>query len=135
LTPSFLLPLRILLSCSLLPLSESSRFIVSLRWACSVDLQTAHSTDNDWSADATAGLWDLSTDLDFPPDEVEPWIQAVTGAELNLESHQLVNIEPERWRRIKAEYDRIAQAHAQVCKYRSANQWLLFHKQPQAVPQ
>jgi len=82
-----------------------------------------------WSADNTARLWDITVDLDFPADQVKNWVRTVTGTELDVDSRQLRNIEPERWRRMKADYERVAAAHARVCKYPRANQWLLFHPQ------
>jgi len=82
-----------------------------------------------WSKDNPAKLWDIAVDLDFPADQIKNWVRTVTGTELDVDSRQLKNIEPERWRRMKADYERVAFAHARVCKYRRANQWLLFHPQ------
>lgn len=83
-----------------------------------------------WSADHTARLWDISADLDFPADQFKTLVQALTGVELDVNSQQLKTIEPARWLTIRDQYNRIASAHALVCKYPTANQWLLFHPVP-----
>ena len=74
-----------------------------------------------------AWLWDVSADLDLPADAVKTFIAAVTGTELNVDTRQVETIEPARWRQIRGEYERTAAAHARVCKYPQANQWLALH--------
>jgi hypothetical protein len=87
-----------------------------------------------WSGDNTARLWEMNIDLDFPRQDIKLWTQAVTGTELNIDSRQPTNIELDRWHRIQAEYKRLAEAHAKVCKYPRANQWILFHPEEQWSP-
>lgn len=82
-----------------------------------------------WSAD-TAHVWLLNADLDFPAEQVELWIQAVTASEYDFVTRQVRTIEPERWRNIRERYENIAADHLKTCKYPDANQWLLLQNQP-----
>lgn len=49
-----------------------------------------------WSQDYTARVWLLDADIDFPAEDVELWIQAVTGTDYDFVTHQLRPIDPER---------------------------------------
>jgi WD40 repeat protein len=79
-----------------------------------------------WSGDQ-AQLWDVGADYDFPADKVKNWVQAATGAEMDVETRQVNVLTPEHWRQARDEYERVASAHARVCKYPGENQWLLLH--------
>jgi len=70
-----------------------------------------------WSQDYTARVWLLDADIDFPAEDVELWIQAVTGTDYDFVTHQLRPIDPERRRLIREQYEKIAADHAKVCKY------------------
>ena len=83
-----------------------------------------------WSDDNTARVWLLDADLDFPAEDVQLWIQAVTATEYDFVTRQVKPIEPDRWRQLKRRDEQIAAEHARVCKYRDANHWLRFHGQP-----
>ena len=70
-----------------------------------------------WSRDYTARVWLLDADIDFPAEDVELWIQAVTGTDYDFVTHQLRPIDPERRRLIREQYEKVAADHAKVCKY------------------
>jgi len=52
----------------------------------------------------------------------------MTATELDPVTHEVKAIDPARWRKLKAEYDKIAAEHASTCKYPEANQWLRSRK-------
>ena len=82
-----------------------------------------------WSVDNTARLWLLDADVDFPAEHIELWIQAVTGSEYDLVTHQARTLDPERWHVIREHYEKIAADHAKTCEYPHANQWLSLRKE------
>ena len=77
-----------------------------------------------WSDDGTVYVWLLNTDLDFPPDYLELWIQTATGTEYDLGASQSRTLDPQRWHLIRQRYEEIASKHATICQYPDANQWL-----------
>jgi hypothetical protein len=52
----------------------------------------------------------------------------MTATELDPVTHEVKPIDPARWRTLKSQYDQVAAAHARVCKYPDANQWLRSRK-------
>jgi hypothetical protein len=83
-----------------------------------------------WSADNTARLWLLDTDLDFSSASVQLWIQAVTGSEYDFVERRVKTIDPDRWRELRQRYRQIAAEHAKTCKYPDANHWIHYEQQP-----
>ena len=71
--------------------------------------------------------WPIDADLDFPPERIQLWLQAVTATEFDFVARQLKPIEAAAWRQIKDRYDKIAADHALVCKYPGSNDWLRSH--------
>jgi hypothetical protein len=83
-----------------------------------------------WSTDGTARVWLLAADLDFPADQIELRIQAVTGSDYDFVARQAKTLDPERWRLIRERYEKIAADHAKSCRYPDANQWLRLQNEP-----
>jgi hypothetical protein len=76
-----------------------------------------------WGPDKVAKLWALDADLDFPAEHLALWVQAVTGSEYDLTTAEVRAMYTERWRKVRAEYDKIAAEHARTCKYPEFNHW------------
>ena len=80
-----------------------------------------------WSRDGTVKLWDLSVDYDFPVEHGPLMVEALTGTRLD-DVGSAVPIATEEWRRVRAQYLRVAQAHAETCKFPHANRYLQSRK-------
>jgi hypothetical protein len=50
-------------------------------------------------------------DGDFPANKVKTWVQAVTGAELDKNTHEVKILEQGEWHKVRIDYDRIAKEH------------------------
>lgn len=94
-----------------------------------------------WSTDNTARLWktggfpsghasngEAGVDADFPAENFKLQVMALTGAELDSSRGLAVLcLEPQRWRQLNAQYERVARAHYRECRYPQNNLWARLH--------
>lgn len=80
-----------------------------------------------WGLDSLR-IWLLDADLDFPVESVSTWTQAATGSEFDPVTGEIRAMYTERWREVRAQYEKVATEHARSCQYRDANQWLRWNQ-------
>jgi WD40 repeat protein len=80
-----------------------------------------------WSIDKTIRLWNIKVDLDIPPSLYALQVKVFLGLEMDMETKELLVLDPVIREQMLQEYEKKAREHYKVCKYPEANVWRRFH--------